>query len=138
MGTDSRATVPSGLGRKVARGSDACKHMFERSLTSNGRSARMTRVTRTRVRRWRSGAVVVLAWSNLVARGAEPTAHAVARGRAQQTYVVQEGDTLWSIAGTIGAGRDPRIVVEAIARANGIAGATVVSGEALVIPADAG
>src|SRR5436309_13320596 len=113
MGTDSRATVPSGLGRKVARGSDACKHMFERSLTSNGRSARMTRVTRTRVRRWRSGAVVavvpvcVLAWSNLVARGAEPTAHAVARGRAQQTYVVQEGDTLWSIAGTIGAGRDP-------------------------------
>lgn len=79
----------------------------------------------------------LLAWSNVVARGA-PQRHGIAPERTQQTYVVQEGDTLWSIAGRVGAGRDPRVVVDAIARANGIAGATVRPGEALVIPAEAG
>jgi nucleoid-associated protein YgaU len=116
--------------------------MFEQALTANRCSGRMTDMTRTRVRRRRGAAVAtvlfcLVAWSNVVARGA-PQPRGIAPERAQQTYVVQEGDTLWSIAGRVGAGRDPRVVVEAIARANGIAGATVRPGQALVIPADAG
>jgi hypothetical protein len=36
-----------------------------------------------------------------------------------QTYVVQPGDTLWSIAATIAPGSDPRPVVDALREANG-------------------
>ena len=99
-------------------------------------------MTRTRVRRRRravgvglAAVLCLLAWSNVVAAGAQQT-RGIAEARPQQAYVVREGDTLWSIASRIGAGRDPRLVVDAIARANGIAGATVVPGEALVIPTD--
>jgi hypothetical protein len=38
---------------------------------------------------------------------------------AGQHYVVQPGDTLWSIAATIAPGSDPRPVVDALRAANG-------------------
>jgi Tfp pilus assembly protein FimV len=38
---------------------------------------------------------------------------------AGQVYVVQPGDTLWSIAERIAPDRDPRPVVDALRRANG-------------------
>jgi len=52
-------------------------------------------------------------------------------------YVVQQGDSLWSIAVDVGRGRDPRIVVEAIARANGVDAGHIVPGQLLVVPARA-
>ncbi|HKE72495.1 MAG TPA: LysM domain-containing protein [Acidimicrobiales bacterium] len=38
---------------------------------------------------------------------------------AGHTYVVQPGDTLWSIARTIAPDRDPRPVIDALRKANG-------------------
>ena len=38
---------------------------------------------------------------------------------AGQTYVVQPGDTLWSIAAEIAPDDDPRVVVDALRAANG-------------------
>lgn len=45
------------------------------------------------------------------------------------TYVVQPGDSLWSIAEELEAGRDPRPVVDALAEARG--GAPLVPGETI-------
>ncbi len=66
-----------------------------------------------------------LGWS-LLARpsvGAGPTQH----------YVVQPGDTLWSIAAARYAG-DPREGVWKLQRKNDLAGTTITPGERLVLP----
>jgi LysM domain-containing protein len=142
MGAGARS-VPMdrpGLGRNLARGSDVCKHMFECGLDFEQVFGEDGDVSRTRVRSWRKLAVVaavpfcLLAWSDLLARGAQH-ADAIAQVQRPQRYVVEPGDTLWSIASRIDAGRDPRVVVDAIVRANGIADARVVPGESLVLPA---
>jgi LysM domain len=49
------------------------------------------------------------------------------------TYVVQPGDTLWSIARTIAPDRDPRPVVDALRKANG--GANLEVGDRLTLDA---
>lgn len=64
---------------------------------------------------------------------ARPDVAAVAR----HTYVVRAGDTLWSIAGRIAPGEDPRPLVDAIARVNGVSAGDLVPGQALVIPGGA-
>jgi LysM repeat protein len=51
---------------------------------------------------------------------------------AGRTYVVQPGDTLWSIARTIAPDRDPRPVVDALRKANG--GPNLQVGGQLTIP----
>ena len=51
----------------------------------------------------------------------------------QQTYVVQPGDTLWSIATAHYAG-DPREGVWKIERRNHLGGATIQPGVRLVLP----
>ncbi|MGL6278451.1 MAG: LysM peptidoglycan-binding domain-containing protein [Gaiella sp.] len=51
-----------------------------------------------------------------------------------QRYVVQPGDTLWSIAVARVPG-DPREGVWEIERRNGLASATIVPGQVLVLPA---
>ena len=51
-----------------------------------------------------------------------------------RTYVVRPGDTLWSIAGDLSPGTDPRPVVHAIARANGVDAGSLVPGQQLAIP----
>jgi Tfp pilus assembly protein FimV len=48
--------------------------------------------------------------------GGQPAGSAPVAGH---TYVVQPGDTLWSIARTIAPDRDPRPVVDALRKANG-------------------
>jgi LysM repeat protein len=53
-------------------------------------------------------------------------------GRAQ-VYVVQPGDTLWSIAAK-NLGGDPRAGVWRLQERNGLAGATITPGERLVLP----
>jgi Tfp pilus assembly protein FimV len=49
-----------------------------------------------------------------------------------QVYVVQPGDTLWSIAAEIAPDRDPRAVVDALREANG-GGAALEVGQRLTI-----
>jgi LysM repeat protein len=55
---------------------------------------------------------------------------AVARSR----YVVQPGDTLWSIAVEIAPSEDPRPLVDAISSANAIDPTTLAPGRTIVIP----
>jgi nucleoid-associated protein YgaU len=114
-------------------------------LTSNKRSRRIGGMARPRasLRRAAVAAVVVvlgvLGWSSAAAGDAAASHRAGASaGAAERIYVVRQGDTLWSIAVGVGSDSDPRAVVDAIARANGIDGATLVPGQALIIPADLG
>ncbi len=53
---------------------------------------------------------------------------------AAQSYTVEPGDTLWDIATQYSGKQDPRKVIEAIKRANGLVGATVQPGQQLTIP----
>lgn len=89
----------------------------------------------TRVRRRRLAALVAALVLALVVAAAvqavvlladvasSPAPEALDTGTAQpvagQVYVVQPGDTLWSIAAEIAPDRDPRAVVEALRAANG-------------------
>lgn len=53
---------------------------------------------------------------------------------ASHIYVVRSGDTLWAIASRMAGVGDPRIVVDRIARANGVTAGGLVPGEAIVLP----
>lgn len=69
---------------------------------------------------------------------AGPVAGSLAGGSAPAsvgTYVVRQGDTLWSIAEQAAPGRDPRPMVDAIQAANGLDPMALVPGQTLVIPA---
>lgn len=59
----------------------------------------------------RAGAA--LGSASLAAPGRSPSGAAVTR------YVVQPGDSLWSVAGHIAPGEDPRAVVDALVRVRG-------------------
>ncbi len=66
-----------------------------------------------------------LGWSLL-------TGPSVSAGKAQH-YVVQPGDTLWTIAAARYAG-DPREGIWKLQRRNDLAGTTITPGERLVLP----
>jgi Tfp pilus assembly protein FimV len=51
------------------------------------------------------------------------------------TLTVASGESLWSIAEQVAPGADPRDVVDAIVRLNGLDGVTVSAGQQLAIPA---
>ena len=94
-------------------------------------------MSRTRVRRRRLTALCVAAGLAAVLSG--PVANAVGVGGAPEvhpskTYVVKTGDTLWSIATRLAPSTDPRVVVEAIATANGVDPGALVPGRQLSIP----
>lgn len=64
--------------------------------------------------------------------------HAPAAGMApvsHRTYVVREGDTLWTIAAQVVHGGDPRPVVAAIEGENGVGAGDLMPGMTLSIPA---
>jgi hypothetical protein len=91
---------------------------------SRGRSTRM---------RARLIAVVLVVVASLVvvpglARGDGPD-----RPAQRITYVVEPGDTLWSIARRVAPGRDPRPVVDGLIRANDLR-AGLQAGQELSIP----
>ncbi|MGZ8571546.1 MAG: LysM peptidoglycan-binding domain-containing protein [Actinomycetota bacterium] len=94
-------------------------------------------MSRTRVRRRRlavlvMGAVVGGFWVGPVAQALGGSAEPVPV--AARSYVVRSGDTLWSIAGRVAPGRDPRPVVDAIAAANQVGPGAIVPGQTLLIP----
>jgi len=95
-------------------------------------------MTRIRVRRRRlvAGAVLVLVLSVSAPVVSGAMTGGSARGPAAgERYVVQRGDTLWSIAVGRARGIDPRPVVQAIANANRVDAGSLVPGQVLVIPA---
>jgi LysM domain len=113
--------------------------MFESSLDSERVFGQHGEVDRTHVRRrGRTRLTVVLAVSLVGAAWAGPAIRALREpdqrpvGRA--TYVVQAGDTLWSIAERLSPGEDPRPVIDALAAANELKG-TLVPGQAILVPA---
>jgi LysM domain len=96
---------------------------------------------RTYVRRRR--VTLALVAIGLVAVVSGPVANAVGqqgpadgmRPLAHHTYVVREGDSLWTIATRVADGRDPRPLVDAIEAENGVAASQLVPGMTLSIPA---
>ena len=117
--------------------------MFESGIDTEhafGQHGGMTRTgvrteSGTRVRRRQATLTVaaVMVLTLLVGQG-----HAFRAGAAvrhPRTVVVQRGDSLWEIAERVEPGSDPRSVVAAIARANGVDAASLVPGQRLVLPA---
>lgn len=92
--------------------------------------------TRVRYRRLTVGACLALvgaAWTGPAVRALGPSGEPIRVART--SYVIQEGDTLWSIARRLAPAEDPRAVVDALARANDIDAGELVPGQALALPA---
>ncbi|MHA3703362.1 LysM peptidoglycan-binding domain-containing protein [Jatrophihabitans sp. YIM 134969] len=70
----------------------------------------------------------VLVWLAYLSHPATTTGSA---GGAASSVVVQQGDTLWSIASRVAPDRDPRAVVFDLQQANGLGDSTVVAGQVL-------
>ena len=95
-------------------------------------------MSRTRVRRRRvvaGGLLVVVLSVTAPAVSGAMTGGSAPGPAAGDRYVVQRGDTLWSIAVGRAPGVDPRPVVQAIADANRVDAGSLVPGQVLVIPA---
>ncbi len=80
-----------------------------------------------------SAALITGAWAG-------PVTRALGGGRrpipaARTSYLVRDGDTLWSIAERLAPGDDPRPLVDAIASSNGVEAGELVPGSTLVVPA---
>lgn len=95
-------------------------------------------MTRTRVRRRRltltiSLALVATAWAGPAVRalGSPETPARVSRA----SYVVRQGDTLWTIARKLAPESDPRPVVDLISAMNGVDAGRLVPGQTLVVSA---
>src|SRR6266542_2848662 len=107
----------------LARGEGAFKHMFGSVLDAEHLFGRMKLVTRTRVRRRRLTVTVSL--SLVAAAWAGPAVRALGSPEAparvsRVSYVVREGDTLWTISRELAPQSDPRPVVDLISAMNGV------------------
>jgi LysM repeat protein len=91
-------------------------------------------VVGARVRRRRAFVVTVVMLLSLALPAAS---RAVAGGGGSSTtpYVVQAGDTLWSIAVRQAPGQDPRLLVDSIVRTNAVDPGKLVPGQELQLPA---
>ena len=94
-------------------------------------------MTRTRVRRRRltltiSVALVAAAWAGPAVRALGSPEHPTPIARS--SYVVREGDTLWTIAHRLAPGADPRPIVDSLATANGLDAGLIVPGQTLLVP----
>ncbi|HEX8080673.1 MAG TPA: LysM peptidoglycan-binding domain-containing protein [Jatrophihabitans sp.] len=95
--------------------------------------SRPLRLTRRGVVAIALGVAVVGGLLLLVAHlSASPSAAAPA-APAGAVVTVQPGDTLWSIAGQVAPGRDPRAVVERIRESNNLTSVSLIPGQALKV-----
>ena len=95
-------------------------------------------MTRTRVRRRRltltvSVALVAAAWAGPAVRALGSPEHPTRLART--SYVVREGDSLWTIARRLAPGSDPRPIVDILSTTNGIDAGEIVPGQTLVVSA---
>ena len=115
--------------------------MFERALDTEQAFGHRVIMERTYVRRRRTVAVVATAliavlMSPLAAgavRRGEPSAPA-AQQVPEEVVVVQQGDTLWSIAQRVRPSDDPREVASEIAAVNRVQPGALTVGAPLVVP----
>ncbi|MGZ5128790.1 MAG: LysM peptidoglycan-binding domain-containing protein [Actinomycetota bacterium] len=115
--------------------------MFESVLDSEHVFGQRVLMHRTYVRRRRVTLTLVVVGLAAIVSG--PVANAVGlRGPddgmepvAHRTYVVRDGDTLWSIATRVAHGGDPRPMVDAIEAENDVAAGALVPGMTLTVPA---
>ena len=115
--------------------------MFESRLDSEHLFGHDEAVNRTDVRRRGRARLALImtvslagaAWAGPVLRGlgTEPEHRPMSRA----TYVVQAGDTLWSIAERLSPGEDPRPVVDALTAVNGLEPGALIPGQAILVPA---
>jgi hypothetical protein len=124
----------------VAAVADERKHTFDFGLDFEQTFAHHGRMARTHVRRRRRLAAALL----LIAVFAvgSPVALAVAESEAPgppddtgPAYVVEPGDTLWSIATRSAPDRDPREVVHLIVELNDLDTVSLVPGQRISLPA---
>lgn len=111
--------------------------MFGSSLDIERAFGHDADMARTRVRRRRVAAVLLLAAIVGILTGPVADAMGVGGGGSSdpRTYVVRPGDTLWAVARRAEPSIDPRIVVDAIAAANDVDAGALVPGQQLAIPA---
>ncbi|GFJ77799.1 LysM peptidoglycan-binding domain-containing protein [Phytohabitans houttuyneae] len=97
-----------------------------------------TRAARPRLRLTRRGRVVIFAFFLLLAALAVTLAATASRAADPSgpaaTTVVQQGDTLWSIADRHHLKGETRVVIEEIRRLNALEGYTVYAGQELKLP----
>jgi nucleoid-associated protein YgaU len=101
------------------------------------RRALLTSQRRRRLARTLVVATVVTSGLGFLAGHAVAGSERPAHGR-DRAYVVRSGDTLWSIAGRVDAGADPRAVVDALVAANHLRNAEIAPGQVLRVPASSG
>lgn len=114
--------------------------MFESGLDSEHVFGHRVSMHRTYVRRRRVTLAVVALGLTAIISG--PVANAVGlrepdRGMApvaHRTYVVRDGDTLWSIATRVAHGGDPRPLIDAIETENDVTPGGLVPGMTLTVP----
>jgi Tfp pilus assembly protein FimV len=108
--------------------------MFDSALDTEHVFGHSRSMRNARVRRGRA-AVLTIGLSLILAAPAAARAMTGDREASPATpYVVQAGDTLWSIALRHAPGRDPRIVADAIARTNDLDPGSLVPGQELRLP----
>ncbi len=110
--------------------------MFESPLDTEHVFGKHEPMHRTYVRRRRIVGTLIGVSLAIAALG--PLAHAVGEPTfepvVRRTYVVQAGDTLWSIAGSVAPGQDPRPLVQVIMEANRVDPGALMPGQTLVVP----
>jgi nucleoid-associated protein YgaU len=113
--------------------------MFDSTLDSEHAFDRLSSVDRRRTRRRRRLALT-LVMASIGAAWAGPAMSALGstsapRPVSSSSYVVREGDTLWSIAERVSPGEDPRPLVDAIASTNRVDPGHLIPGQTLLLPA---
>ena len=95
-------------------------------------------MSRTRVRRRRTtlavcAVLVGTAWAGPAIRALTPDGPVRV---ARTSYVVRQGDTLWSIARHLSPEGDPRSIVDSLSADNGVSAGELQPGQVLVVSAD--
>jgi nucleoid-associated protein YgaU len=119
--------------RRISTGSTALGHTCARCADGDllVPAVRLTRRARRLVAVLVAAvAVLVGVWVGSLVAGGDGELVLV----SDSSVVVQQGDTLWSIARSVAGDEDVRMVVDAIQELNGLAGSTLQPGQVLRLP----